>query len=433
MLIYNKNYSISTLFVFSSTILILFSSFVFSLLTSSSVFDERYHLIDIERYIKMGINYSSIYLQTTPTGPGSHMWSSIWGKILSNSIFSIRLSVWVCWVFICIIYYNSYNQAKGKEILFTILFVFSNPYIPILSGTVMTEGFAIMCILISLFLIEKTILKTDKYIYLLLTISGFFMGLAIISRLYYLSIFPSAVFSFLVYNQRTKKKLSSLFILIGSAIIPILILYLIWGSITPPLYNKGEVFKNQRVEIGINILRPISVLMYFGIYTFPFFEVENIKKIPKIAYIISILFSIILTSTMYIWRLNPTHGNTGIIDALITFFHNKSIFLGYVVNFLVSFLSLLGVFLLIEKIVIISNRNLSFSKTFSIFLLFFFTVQQLFISGNIPFYDRYLIHIIPFLGLIIFTDRIYIDRKTILIVLVFICMGQYGLWRWYFI
>ena len=106
-------------------LVVLIPSLFFINLMPTPTFDEGYHLVDIYRYINKGINISTIYLHTTPTGPGTHLWVAIWGKFLGSSLPLFRLSIWLCWVSICLLFFRLYQQDSKNKILFSFIFSLS--------------------------------------------------------------------------------------------------------------------------------------------------------------------------------------------------------------------------------------------------------------------------------------------------------------------
>jgi hypothetical protein len=413
---------------------VLIPSVVFLQIMPVPTFDETYHLTDIYRYINLGINRETIYAQTTPTGPATHRWAALWGKLFGSKLSTLRLSIWICWIAICLIFYKLFKQEHKDKLLFSFLFLFTNPYASCLSGLVMTEAFGLMAILAGVYYLQKSSYNPTDYFSLILC--GLCMGIAIVSRLYYICIIPClAVCMLYMYrnNSYSRDLFIKLSLLLLFAIAPLFILYTIWGSITPPLFNKGEVFRNSKIYLGVNLLRPLSALLYVGIYCFPFFLIFNpkllIKKWPF--WPIAFLVSFFVTYNVYLWRLERVHTGTGLIDALVTFAYKINGTVGTLAYFISVCVAAMGVLLLIHKSLISLKTHVSVIALFSYTLVLFFIIQQSFVSGQTPFYDRYLIQIAPFLGLITFDAKIKFDYRLLSLVIIYLIIGQFILWRFY--
>ena len=69
---------------------------------------------------------------------------------------------------------------------------------------------------------------------------------------------------------------------------------------------------------------------------------------------------------------------------------------------------------------------------FSVVLILFFCMEQIGVGGNVPFYDRYVFQIAPFLGIIAFGLCPTLSRARV-VMLAFLLVVSYGmLWRYAF-
>ncbi|MFN8346804.1 MAG: hypothetical protein U0X91_17520 [Spirosomataceae bacterium] len=298
----------------------------------------------------------------------------------------------------------------------------------------MTEAFALMAILAGVYYLQRIADNKDSYLPLILC--GLSMGIALISRLYYICIIPCLVFC-LFYIYRNDKFSRNLIIKISLPLLlsvaPLFVFYTIWGSLTPPLFNKGEVFRNSKIYLGLNLLRPLSALCYVGIYCFPFFAVFNpsllIKKWPF--WPIAGTVGFFITRNVYLWRLERVHTGTGLIDAIVTSSYKLNDSIGSLTYFVSVSIAIMGVLLLINKFISSLREKEAILDIFSYTLVLLFIVQQTFVSGQTPFYDRYLIQIAPFLGLITFDKKIKFDYRLLSLVIIYLIIGQFILWRFY--
>jgi hypothetical protein len=62
----------------------------------------------------------------------------------------------------------------------------------------------------------------------------------------------------------------------------------------------------------------------------------------------------------------------------------------------------------------------------------FFVVEQVGVGGNIPFFDRYVLELAPFLGLLAFWLFPTLTKSRIAVLIGFSTLGQFMLWRYAF-
>ncbi|MBB3837493.1 hypothetical protein FHS57_001487 [Runella defluvii] len=405
------------------------SSFIFIILTNENKFDESFHLIDINNYFSHGINIKSLKNHTTPTGPGSHIWATFWGKLFGYNIITFRFSVWFCWLFIYILLEHLFKE-KRRNTNTVALLLFSTPYAPTLAGLLMTEAFGLFCALMGTLLLIISF-KVKKHSILLIT-STLFMGIAIISRLYFLCLAPS--FFMLMFQKKLSTSLSFTYssILIANIILifPFLSLCLIWGGIIPPSYYK--VHSAQNLHLALNFPRFISVLMYLGAYLSPIITLQLIQKEIKIeikTIIILLIISVFIFSYVYVWNIDTTFTKSGLINYIDQKIRFLNPTIGYIFYFFSIFISIFSLYYFNKNFKSLKKNDIII---FCYYTIVFFLILQIFISGNNPFYERYLIHILPFLWIICGNMKF---KKTILFyvfILAGIFIGQLALWRWYF-
>ena len=69
---------------------------------------------------------------------------------------------------------------------------------------------------------------------------------------------------------------------------------------------------------------------------------------------------------------------------------------------------------------------------FALLTAVFFVVEQLGVGGNLPLYDRYLLQIAPFLGVIAFTLIPQLTSARLLALTVMAAVSQFMLWHYAF-
>ena len=81
------------------------------------------------------------------------------------------------------------------------------------------------------------------------------------------------------------------------------------------------------------------------------------------------------------------------------------------------------------------KRTILFScppVAFSILAIVFFMAEQFGVQGNLPFYDRYVIQLAPFLGVAAFALLPKLSMSRLLVLGASSALGQYMLWRYAF-
>jgi hypothetical protein len=81
------------------------------------------------------------------------------------------------------------------------------------------------------------------------------------------------------------------------------------------------------------------------------------------------------------------------------------------------------------------KRTILFScppVVFSMLAIVFFVAEQFGVHGNLPFYDRYVIQLAPFLGIAAFALLPKLSMPRVLVLGASSALGQYMLWRYAF-
>ncbi len=266
-------------------------------------------------------------------------------------------------------------------------------------------------------------------------IGGLSMGLAITCRQYYLALLPAAgLFALYQLRRRGSKGKSlwfvSVILSLSAAIVPVLVLVLVWKGLSSPAMVSGASYGTWESKVGLNLFRPIVATFYTALYivplTFPAMLRLRSALRPRVLLIAALggigtgLFrsSLLqpgpLQSLAHVARRMPA-GEIIFFDLIAFAMIYNAVSLGH---------------LLWEK------RAAWFScppVVFALLAVVFFIAEQAGVSGNIPFYELYVLQIAPFLGLIAFAllPRLTLPRLSALMVLSI--MSQVLLWRYAFI
>ena len=422
---------------------ILLSSFTFIFLSTNQVFDEPSNLQDIIRYKCCWPSIDQIKNQINPPGPLSFIWISYIGFFLGDDLYGYRLAVYASWLIIFCVFYVLANTPEVNRTNSALLILLSATHLPTAMSTLLTEGPALMFALTGILcLILITRIKNSSKIRLsILTLSfGLCIGASIISRQYYLCIIPAIFITTLQLFLKAvidKQKLMAVSIGLGISLIPILTLYVIWGGISSPsIREAGISYKTAYSTLGVNLERPFTAALYLGIYSLPFTSYLSFKKIFTLFNLV-LIFTIFTASTIlfmygfYPFGLIATETPSGPVLSfvkLIGIFTSN--FIGDIAYISLVSIGALGIYSLFQTIR--TNFDLICQKPIcilSLLTLILFCVEQFAIGGNIPFYDRYILQVIPFLAIFLGGLNIKFGFIQIAYVSTAIIIGQVMLWR----
>lgn len=388
--------SIDKLFFWLGLIFVI-SSFVLCWFPSHFVFDEIFHNYDIDRYYKYPISIESIREHYTPNGILSHILPRYFAKTIGfKNIVILRLFVWLCVLssFVVLTFKRFSNDTLKLGFLVTIC----NPYSFLCSTTFMTEFIALGIVILGLILLQSD-KNYKRYI-------GFLViGLAIITRLYYLALIPAIFLPVLLrinslkaFKQVFKDNLLPFILTIS----PLVFLLFAWKGLTPPalLAKGGEISK-----VSLNLPRLIVACIYIGFYSIPFlffsfkFKEMELFKRPIYAVLILTISVLILMLLPNIFNLVDRPISTGIIFTFYKLYLVNYPRLAFFYNLIIVFVSLLSFSSLVSFVFknwLIQNLGQSIAA----FFVLFFLLQQVLVGGNIAFYERYILTSSFFLGMI---------------------------------
>lgn len=267
-------------------IISLFAVTIISFVTIQLPFrgDER-HFIETIKIFSDNFNLKTLkdYPEVTP--PFFYVLFALWSKIFGYSVESLRIFnsfiSFIAWILVFRL--NEYF-IKEKKLLFlyTVITVL-NPYFLGMSGYVFTDMLTISLVLLTLISFFQR-----KYFYF-----AFFSALSMLTRQYAV-IFPVSVILYSLLSYRKDTSENKKFILASlSSLIPILVLFVIWGSISPKSGKEIWIIPNA----NLYNLDYINSYMSFSIlYCLP--AIILILKKLRINYkmiILSIVFSIIIS------------------------------------------------------------------------------------------------------------------------------------------
>jgi hypothetical protein len=389
----------------------LLSAALFIGFVNRPVFDDNYNLSDVETYAHKGLSVATVLAHRNPPGPTSFLWMAAGVRLLGEGeLRDARIANLISWVllFVGILLgarYGSFPQIWYGALLAALVF----PHSVMAAATTLTEGPALLfAILGTLAWIESASCPTvTASSFLLLIVGAFFMGIAISCRQYYLSLLP-AVALFGLFRLRglgSKERfvrLLGLILSLSVASAPLILLIVIWGGVTSPGVATGWSHPELgwRAYAGWSVFRPIVAGFYSCFYLAPLtFPVIWRVRLPfRWLALLAASISGILAA-----GLGPSLIQPGPLRALIGLASRlpagQFLLLACVAALTVYNAIVIGLLVWQKRHTVLSCPP----AIFALLTVAFFMVEQLGVGGNVPLYDRYLLQIAPFLGIIAFT------------------------------
>jgi len=199
--------------------------------------------------------------------------------------------------------------------------------------------------------------------------------------------------------------------------------------------HQNISYSNYTAAIGINLLRPINAVLYIGIYMLPVlvFQPNSGIRVPRILVLLALVMAGLLAISVpegNLWCGPESDASCGPIKWLYDILSARSANLARAYNGIGASAGCAGLFLLIRAIwsdraAIIETPGVVLALAF----LAFFLVEQLFVGGNIPFYERYILQIAPMLGLALGSYRSFRVNRALIGSTPLILYGLFRLWR----
>jgi hypothetical protein len=410
------------------------SAIAFIVRVNHPVFDEEYHLPEVRRYATQPVNVQSLREHGVPTGPGSFLWMSIGGRIFGDKLWAYRSMILLSWLFLGAALVALARRPGQIDIAyFSLLTILIFPHAPTTFPMVLTEGPALLFAMAGVLVWATTMWReeTNTWNIFFSHFGALLIGLAVISRQYYLALLPAmacllAIRVFKaspIFQARSLWRISTLI----TAMLPVVWLLFVWGGLSSPGMAAGTSFPGWVARPGLNPERPLIAAFYICSYSvlvfWPYLLEGNVKA--KLAWFLggALTTWLIIRAGVQVDQLGPLKAaldrvpGGGISKTVV-----ESILVGTGAAALVQLVSALQR----RRDALMSNPVV----LLSILVVPFFVAEQLGVGGNIPFYERYLLQIAPFLGVIRGFTMPHIGVPDIAIWVAMTGVGQLMLWRY---
>lgn len=389
---------------------ILFSVVVLSLLGYFTIElpphgDER-HFVETIRSFSASLNFGMIkdYPETTP--PLFYVIGAIWAKIFNDSLESLRifnlLISFVTWQCIYLLL-NLFSKNRLHTFLLSLLVVL-NPYFLGLSVFVFTDMITIMFGLLAVI----SLVKEKYYLFILLS------TLAILCRQYAI-IFPLSAIVFWAAQRLTGKRIAKLnFAGAVLSILPLLILFSIWGDIAPAAGVKKWIVKNDDVY---NISYINTYLTFTIFYISPLFII--LLKKTKLNFI-DVLAAVVLSVILSFFPISPSKATLVQTDYntvgyahlyLVRIFGENTILLKFILGLFLLGGCYFTILLLKVFFEDIKNQQITEGNYFTLVWLIFLILMPF----SYQVWEKYLTIVLPYIiiNLFLLLNRVELQRKFI--------------------
>ncbi len=417
-------------------VLDLISAALFIGLVNRPVYDDPYNIFDVHNYATRGLSVDTLLSQRNPPGPTSFLWMAAGVRLLGGGeLRDARIANLMSWLLLGAgvligTKYSSSPQLWYGALLVLLVF----PHTLEATATILTEGPALLFAVAGILAWTEFASRPNitPRLFALGMLGGTLMGLAVTCRQYYLALLPAAaLFAFYQWRRlASQEKFRWLAGVIPSLVltaIPVILLVLVWKGISSPGMATGRSYNHTwKATVGGNLSRPPVVAFYVAAYLLPFtfpamFQLKASQR--RIGLLVAVMGGIGVTYFSSLF-LQPGPLNSLIRMASRLPYGGTVLFAVIAIGVIYNGASVCC--LLWDQRDSLSSRA---PVVFAIFAVAFFIAEQFGVGGNLPFYDRYVLQIAPFLGLITFTvlPRLTPSRLTALACLSLLSHGM--LWR----
>lgn len=413
-------------------ILNLISSAAFIYCENRPIFDDSYNMFDVHAYATKGISVATIRAQRNAPGPTSFLWMAAGAHFLGgDELRAARMAVLCSWVLLGVALIAGGGRTRCPELwcnalLFTLVF----PHSVMATATALTEGPSLFfaawgALAWTEFLSTTTI---DRRAVILGVTGGLSLGVAATCRQYYVSLLASAVVVVLLHRARAVERrwFGSVTLSLVVAAVPIVVLLLVWRGVTSPSAAAGTSYSNYQAGLGLNTGRPVvacfSVLVYLLLLSFP--AVVHLPPPRRWVALIAAACAGVIAAPFGSFLIQPGPVNS-LIRASSHLPAGATVVFGLIAGLTAYNAIVVGNALWRQRANIASCIPLQFA----LLTVLFFVVEQAGVGGNIRFYDRYVLQLAPFLGVILFCLFPKLTRSRIAALMGLSTLSQIMLWR----
>jgi hypothetical protein len=417
----------------------LLSAALFIAFVNRPVYDDEYNIVDVHNYVQNGVTAASLRAHQNAPGPASYIWMATVVRVLhGDELRDARIGSALSWILLVsgtlmFVRYGAHSEEWCAALLVLLVF----PHAVEATATVLTEGPALLfAILGAIAWVEFSVSEKTSPDSLALGLpGGLMMGIAVTSRQYYLALLPAAAL-LAIWEMRRSEQPRSWFWKTGAvvsmalAVVPALLLVMIWKGATSPGVAAGVTYTNWQVKVGANVFRPVTALIYSAVYivplTFPLMLRWNLSRRWR-------EIGIAVLAGLAAARFHQQTLQPGPLRSAFYAIAHRPWMMEVMFGMLVAvatFSALAIARTMWEK------REELFSRpavVFALLMVGFFIGEQAGVGGNTPFYDRYMLQLAPFLGVISFAALPRLGYERLSVFAAMSVLNHVILWRYAFV
>ena len=417
----------------------LVSAALFIALVNRPVYDDGFNLFDVHNYAAKGITFDTLRSQRNAPGPTSFVWMATAVSLIgANELRDARIGALLSWLLLGGAVLLGARFSRNPELWYgALLSSLVFPHAVMTASTVLTEGPALFFAVIGALAWTEFISRTNSGAITVLygLLGGLFLGLSVTCRQYNLALLVAAALTTVlplrtkVWAEGEKRPfLVRTLLSLALSIVPVVLLVLIWNGIASPSMESGASYNMMyKASAGLNLTRPLIVALRVGVYLVPFtFPLAVRVKSPyRWLFVAVSLVGGIFAAHWTEPLLQPGPLNT-IVSVAGRAFHSRAFPFGLRAAVAISNAIALCLSIWDEGRIVWSSPLVAFS----LFAILLFVGEQFGVGGNIPFYDRYILQVAPFLGVIAFALQASLDRARLFALVTLSFFSHFMLWRY---
>jgi hypothetical protein len=430
-----KNYGRLIILVFALNVI---SAALFILLVNRPVYDDIYNTFDVHTYATQGVSLATVRANRNPPGPVSFIWMAAAVRLFGgDELLDARAAILFSWVLLVIgmligARKSNFPQMWYGALLASLVF----PHSVEATALVLTEGPALLFATLGAWAWIEFASGRDATpsTSLLGIMGGLLMGIAVTCRQYYLAMLPAAlliaIFQFRAGdNKRRWMWLASVFTSLVAAVIPVLLLVLTWKGLSSPGIASGLSYPMYRAAVGLNISRPILAAFSTAFYLLPltFPTMWRVKAEHRWPALVAAILGGIAAGSLSSSMLQPGPLHT-LVHVLAPTQNPEHIVFGFIAAVTIYNAIAIGLMLWDKWSMVASCPPLAFA----LLTVVFFVGEQAGVGGNILFYDRYVLQVAPFLGIIAFSLIPRLTYARLVTLAALSAVSHVMLWRFAF-
>jgi len=392
-------------------VLNVISAVLFIGLVNRPVYDDQYNILDVHMYAAKGLSSATLLSHRNPPGPGSFVWMAGAVRVLGGEeLRDARIAVLLSWVLLTLgilfgARFSRFPQPWYGALLTLLLF----PHAAEATATVLTEGPALLFAVLGAFAWTEFVSRPHVTAGTLVLgiVGGLSMGVAVTCRQYYLALLPAA--ALLALHQLRRNEISSreksrwiVSVILSTviAIVPVLLLAVVWRGLSSPGMATGTSYQMMwKARVSLNFSRPIISAFYSAFYLVPltFPATLRLKAAQRRQALVVALLGGIAAAPFMTALLQPGPLRTLVRAASRIPSAGVALF-GLIAAVTIFNAIALGQLLWEQRAIVLSSPPIAFA----LLTIIFFVGEQFGVGGNIPLYDRYLLQLAPFLGIVAF-------------------------------